>query len=293
MRQWNRFWMVLAATLVSCATSGWASGTRSYKIGQGFPFPPWDVGPMQGVSSDVLRAICEANGPMRCQIVVLPSQDCFDTDADGNAVVGAALASGRIDGCVTWFNTLERRRLGAEFGNGYSTGPVPQLIASDGNGQFDDLGESGSLDGARVGFLAGFFNDANCLATRYEDFDSAVFPSDSDGRSEMVAALVDGRIDLAFWDNPETVPEGAHLVGRGIATCGPELGLAVYPPSSSRKHASDELRRDYNCGLALIRMNGELQRICSTSPYPGGDPACVLEGPPPTAQCLEDNRPVP
>jgi hypothetical protein len=44
--------------------------------------------PDAGVSSDVLRAICAANGPMRCEIVVLPSQDCFDTDAQGNAFVG-------------------------------------------------------------------------------------------------------------------------------------------------------------------------------------------------------------
>jgi hypothetical protein len=109
----------------------------------------------------------------------------------------------------------------------------------------------------------------------------------------MVAALIGGEIDLAFWDNPETVPAGAHLVGHGIGTCGPELGLAVYPPSSKRRHVSDDLRRDYNCGLALIRMNGELERICTASPYPGGDPACILEGPPPTVQCLEDNAAAP
>jgi hypothetical protein len=123
---------------------------------------------------------------------------------------------------------------------------------------------------------------------RYDDFDVSVFPTDTAGRSELVAALLEGEIALAFWDNPNTVPEGAHLVGEGIATCGPDLALAVYPPNSNRR-ASDELRRDYNCGLALIRMSGELERICSTSPYPGGDPACILEGPPPTVECLEDN----
>jgi ABC-type amino acid transport substrate-binding protein len=232
------------ATFLACGGSDSVEETRSYNIAQGFPFPPWDVGPMEGVGSDVLRAICEANGPMRCEIVVLPAQECFDTDQDGNAVVGSALASGRVDGCMTWFDTPERRRLGVEFGDGFSSGPVPQLIAADGNEQFDDLGESGSLAGAVVGLLSGFFNDADCLAMRYDDFDVSVFPTDTAGRSELVAALLEGEIALAFWDNPNTVPEGAHLVGEGIATCGPDLALAVYPPNSNRR-ASDELRRDY------------------------------------------------
>jgi len=288
MRKWNRYGVALLLALVGC-NSGSASETRSYRIGQTFPFPPWDVAALEGVSTDVLRAICEANGPMQCELVPLTSQGCFDTDANGNPVVGSALADGDIDGCVTWFNTAERQRLGAEFGNGYSTGPVPQLIAANDNDRFDNLGESGSLDGAIVGFLAGFFSDADCLSRRYDDFQASIFSSDAQGRDRMVDALIGGEIDLAFWDNPETVPVGAHLVGNGIATCGPELGLAVFPPSAKRRHESDELRRDYNCGLALIRMNGELERICSTSPYPGGDPACVLEGPPPTVQCLEDN----
>src|SRR5262245_47466345 len=112
MRKWKGLWISFLATFLACGTSDSVEKTRSYKIGQGFPFPPWDVGPMEGVGSDVLRAICDANGPMRCEIVVLPAQECFDTDQDGNAVVGSALASGRVDGCMTWFDTPERRQLG-------------------------------------------------------------------------------------------------------------------------------------------------------------------------------------
>ncbi len=81
--------------------------------------------------------------------------------------------------------------------------------------------------------------------------------------------------------------------GEPILTCGPDLSLAVFPPSTRRKHKSDELQRDYNCGLALIRASGVLEQICVNSPHPGGDPACIFEGPPPTVQCLADNPPQP
>ena len=273
---------------------GAVAQARVYKIAQAFPFPPWDVGPLEGVTIDVLTAICEANTPMGCRFTVLPSEACFDTDGEGNVIVGPALASGQVDGCVSWFKTPARERLGAEFGHGYSSGSIPQLIASDGNTAFDDLGAEGSLDDADVAFFAGFFSDAACLSTRYTDFQAVLFSSDPAGREAMLAALLEENIDLAFWDSLGTVPEGTHLVGEPIEACGPDnLGLAVYPPSSSRKHESDGLRRDYNCGLAVIRANGVLEQICTNSPHPGGDPACLLDGPPPTLQCLADNPPPP
>jgi len=69
--------------------------------------------------------------------------------------------------------------------------------------------------------------------------------------------------------------------------------MMVFPPSTSRPHHSDSLRRDFNCGLALIRQNGKMAEICANSTHPGGDPACVLEGPEPTVQCLEENPAAP
>lgn len=48
--------------------------TRVYKIAQAFPYPPWDVGPLEGVSIDVLTAICEVNAPMECQFTAVPSE---------------------------------------------------------------------------------------------------------------------------------------------------------------------------------------------------------------------------
>ena len=276
--------------------------TRVYKIAQGFPFLPWDVGPLEGVNFDVIEAICEANAAMKCRIEARPFEDCFDTDVDGNPFVGPGLASFAVDGCMGWFITAERERLGVEFGHGFSSGPIPQLIASDVNTAFDTLGDQGSLD-AMVGFITGFFNDEGCLSVQYSDFDATTFDADQEGRDVMVAALLEGVIGLVFWDSINTVPEDTHLVGEP-GTCGPALSMPTYPPSSDsddsdsddsdsddtrRKNKSDALRRDYNCGLALIRENGVLEQICTESPHPGGDPACLLDGPPPTLQCLADN----
>ena len=275
----------------SMAAEKSGSATRDYNIAQSYPYPPWDVGPLEGVSIEVMTAICEANAPMRCRFTPVLSEECFDSDAGGNPVVGPGLASGRYDGCLTWFRTESREQLGAEFGHGYSEGATPQLIASDSNTTFDGLGASGSLGGADVAFFAGFFSDQACLAMQYGDFNALISASDDDSRDVLVSDLLNGAIDLIFWDNVSTVPSGTHRVGEPISACGPDTqGLAVYPPSTSRKDKSDALRRDFNCGLALIRLSGELEAICDASPHPGGDPACVLEGPPPTVQCLAENH---
>jgi hypothetical protein len=288
-------WLLLlaASTTVAALDPPAAAGVgmRDYRIAQSYPYPPWDVGPLEGVSIDVLHAICNVNAPMRCEFTPVRSEECFDTDAAGHPVIGDGLATGRFDGCLTWFTTAARQQLGAEFGHGYSTGSIPQLIASDGNTEFDQLGATGSLGGAAVTFFAGFFSDAACLGAYYTDFEASASASDNASRAARVSELLGGSIDLIFWDNVSTVPEGTHVVGAPVTTCGPdELGLAVYPPSERRKHRSDALRRDYNCGLALIRMSGALEAICSGSPHAGGDPACVLDDPPPTIQCLRENR---
>jgi hypothetical protein len=263
---------------------------RRYKIAQSYPYPPWDVGPYEGVSTEVATAICEANRSMDCRLIAVTSERCFDSDVDGDPIVGADLASGRFDGCLTWFRTPAREQLGAEFGHAYSTGSVPQLIASDSETEFDALGESGDLGGATVAFFAGFFSDATCLQGHYTGFEPVISASDDAGRSALLDSLDAGTVDLVFWDNVGTIPDGTHPVGEPVTTCGrDELGLAVFPPSESRRRKSDWLRRDWNCGLALIRLNGLLEEICSLSPHPGGDPACILEGPPPTEQCLAEN----
>lgn len=262
---------------------------RVYRIGLTYPFPPWDVGPLEGVDYDLLSAICKANRPMHCMLQALPSEACVDTDAGGNMIIGQALASGAIDGCVAWYGTDARKQLGAEFTDGYSYGPQPQLIAANGDTRYDGVGASGSLESAQVGFISGFFNDTNCLARHYSDFTASFYSSTSSGRDEMIAALIGGDLDLVFWDSVATLPAGTHLVGEPVLDCGPQLSMMVFPPSTSRPHQSDALRRDFNCGLALIRRSGKMAQICSSWTQPGVDPACVLEGPEPTVQCLEQN----
>ena len=287
LRSWLA--LVLPAVLLVAVPLVSSAQERVYRIALSFPFPPWGVGPLEGVDFDLLTAVCEANGPMGCRLEDRPSSDCVDTDENGQMIIGPALASGAVDGCVAWFGTEARMQLGAEFTDGYSRGPLPQLIAADGDARFDGLGAAGSLDGATVGFIAGFFNDSDCLANHYGDFSGFFFSSEQSGRDAMVADLLAGELDLAFWDSVETVPAGTHLVGQPVADCGPLLAMITFPPSTSRPHHSDALRRDFNCGLALIRESGEMAEICAASPHPGGDPTCVLEGPAPTVQCLENN----
>ena len=262
---------------------------RVYRIALSFPFPPWGVGPLEGVDFDLITAIREANSSMKCRLEDRPSSDCVDTDENGQMIIGPALASGKVDGCMAWFATDERIRLGAEFAEGYSRGPLTQLIAADGDARYDGLGASGSLDGGNVGFIAGFFNDDDCLGRHYTDFTADFYDSDQEGRDDMVLDLLAGVIDLVFWDSVATVPDGTHVVGEPVTDCGPLLSLITFPPRTSRPHHADALRRAFNCGLALIRESGEMQEICESSTHPGGDPTCVFEGPPPTVQCVEAN----
>ena len=263
---------------------------RNYKIGQQGGFPPFDIAPLVGVNNDILTAICDANTNMTCKLIALTSTDCVDTDDAGNQITGRALVWGRVVGCMGWFNTPTRKQLGMEFGEAYSRGTTPQLIALDGNMTFDTLGSEGQINDVTIGFIDGFFTDRECLNTRYGgNFGAEFFLSEQAGRDKMLAALSDEDLALIFWDNLDTLPEGTHPVGEPIEVCGPALSLATYPPNTQRKRKSDNLRRDYNCGLALIRENGELEAICQSWIDDGFNPACILEGPPPTVQCVEGN----
>jgi hypothetical protein len=287
----RRRFLSLAFLLVLAIGANANAQQRVYNIGLGFPFPPWDVGPLEGVNHDLLTAICAANGRMHCQIELRPYSDCVSSDAAGHPIIGPGLASGNLDGCVGWLDTPERQQLGGEFSNSYSFGPTPQLIAGNAYHDFDSLQDGQGLGGNKVGFLSGFFNNSSCLARHYGNFSAQVFEGSQSGRDAMIAGLANGTIALAFWDSIATVPANTHLVGVPIHDCGPLLAMIVFPPSTARQHQSDDLRRDFNCGLALIRSNGVMANICATSAHPGGDPQCILEGPAPTAQCVADNNP--
>ena len=283
--------LLFCMALVCCVSATQAAADeRKYKIGENGGFPPFDIVPGEGVDHDILTALCEANTNMTCKLKAVTVTDCVDFDETGNQITGPALVEGRVDGCIGWFDTPTRRQLGMEFGEIFSRGTTPQLIARDEDTTFDTLGPEGDFnDDVIIGFLKGFFNDAACLNTRYEgNFQTQFFSSEQE-RASMVTALRGGTLSLVFWDNLDTVPEGTHPVGERIEVCGPALSLATYPPSQRRKRKSDNLRRDFNCGLALIRENGELEAICNRWIEDGFNPACILEGPPPTVQCVEDN----
>jgi hypothetical protein len=105
----------------------------------------------------------------------------------------------------------------------------------------------------------------------------------------VAGRVLNGTIDLVFWESVATVPAGTHVVGVTIHDCGPGLSTIVSPPRQAAKLKADEFRRDFNCGLALIRLNGVMASICASSTHPGGDPHRILDGPAPTVQCLADN----
>jgi hypothetical protein len=54
---------LILTCLLLCVTGVSAAQSRQYTIALGFPFPPWDVGPLEGVNYDLLTAICSANTP--------------------------------------------------------------------------------------------------------------------------------------------------------------------------------------------------------------------------------------
>src|SRR5262245_48849225 len=182
--------LILALLCVCVLGANVDAKQRVYTIALGFPFPPWDVGPLQGVNYDLLTAICTANAAMHCKIVVRPYSDCVGSDAAGHPLIGPGLHAGRIDGCVGWLNTPEREQLGGEFAHAYSFGPTPQLIASDANHAFDSLQDGDSLGGAQVGFLSGFFNNPSCLSHHQSQFSVQVFEGSQSGRDAMIAGLV-------------------------------------------------------------------------------------------------------
>ena len=128
----------------------------------------------------------------------------------------------------------------------------------------------------------------DCVAVARPLFDR-FFNSYHGYRAASGSSSSPSTIDLAFWESVATVPAGTHVVGVPVHDCGPELSTIVFPPRKAAKHKADEFRRDFNCGLALIRQNGVMASICASSTHPGGDPHCILDGPAPTVQCLADN----
>jgi len=285
-------------------------GPNGFKIGlEPGTFPPFTSGEFKGIDFEVLKAVCEANTQMRCRVQLREFSEC---SVDGG--VGEALARGEVDGCVNWVETAPRIVQGFEFAEPYHTATPPQLIcvaAMDDASVCEtapeitppDMNDNGllNLNFATVGFVSGFFAASACLNDEYDANTYTVFRVNGENPILTEADLADrlnaGEIDYGFWTRPTSLPAGTTLAGVGVPSCGSESSLLLYPPSKGRKHKSDELRRAWNCGLALVRhtpalLADLLEALEAELGRPPLDPDEFLQdGPFPTVQCLEGNEP--
>ena len=288
-------------------------GPRHYKINTyDSGFPPWDIGTLDyeleqrnktgfaGAGLEILMRVCEANKAMKCSIIQDRYQRCLDVDSNNEQVIGDALKSGEFDGCHLWFQTAGRLGLGMEYSNGWSTGPRTTLIRSTiakAIGQKtvskpDAQDSLIDLDGAKVLFYKAFWTNESCLKKVYKNFSGETVPY-----GNAIPLLEDGKADYVFWFNdqalffPNTAVVGEPILDCHIGLPG-SLGLSVFPSREDGKQSqADQLRRDYNCGLALIRE--EIPALCeSVLKAHGRDPLCIslIDLPNPTARCLKDQN---
>jgi len=229
-------------------------GPGEFVIGLGDGYPPFDVGSLEGLNYDVLTAVCDANDDMDCDIQDAPYSDCFTTDDDGNAIIGAKLDDGTFDGCMGWYLTQARRDLGITFSEDYVAGMPTSLIALEATADITGT----DLGGASVGFISGYMVDQTCLDKHYSNYTAVVL----DDTTAVAAAVVDGTVLYAFWDSvlPDQLPEGTKLVGDEINDCTDEgLGLAAYGDNA------EDLVEAFNTGLDLLRDDGTLEQLCEES----------------------------
>jgi hypothetical protein len=70
------------------------SGSHKVKIGlDPGTFPPFTSGAFQGIDFEVLKAVCEANRTMKCELQLRAFSECSI-----EKVVGQALEKGTVDG---------------------------------------------------------------------------------------------------------------------------------------------------------------------------------------------------
>ena len=271
------------------------SGPKTFKIGlDPGTFPPFTSDEFKGIDYEVLKAVCETNHHMRCILQLREFSEC-NTDEG----VGTALEKGKVAGCINWIETPGRIVEGFEFAEPYHLSPAPQLICNDLLADPDcntqeppAEGEKIDLNGATVGFISGYAMNPTCLADKYENFQELIIGDigEVDEVDEWPS------LQFVFWDMSTEIPDGAIAVGVEVPSCGNENSLLLYPPSKRRWFKSDQLRREWNCGLALVRHSPELLETLleNLETELGRSPDDPLEfkqdGPLPTVQCLEGNE---
>jgi hypothetical protein len=279
-------------------------GPQKMKIGlDPGTFPPFTSGPFQGIDFEVLKAVCAANRTMKCEFQLRAFSECSMGEG-----VGQALEHGTVDGCINWVATAPRKAQGFEFANSYHTSSPPQLICvADLENSLTcatapEINGMGllNLNNATVGFVSGFFAAPACLNDIYDDGTYTVFKENGENpilsESELECRLNKGDIDYGVWVTTNPVPDGTILAGAEVPSCGSENSLLLYPPSTGRPHQSDTLRREWNCGLALVRQTPELLTDLLTAlenelgRAPLNPEEFIQDGPVPTVQCLEGNN---
>ena len=279
------------------------TGPKKFKIGlDPGTFPPFTSGEFKGIDFEVLKAVCEANPRMRCELQLREFSECSIGDG-----VGSALEQGAVDGCINWVETAPRKVQGFEFSDPYHTSSPPQLICvadmvnSSTCAHALEITEAEpllNLNNAIVGFVSGFFAAPSCLNDVYDMSSYTAFEENGENPilsdRDLIEELNNGSIHYGFWDTTTPVPDGMTLAGVGVPSCGSHNSLLLYPPSTRRPHKSDAVRRAWNCGLALVRNSPELladlrQALEIELGRPPLDPQEFMQdGPLPTVQCLEE-----
>ena len=271
------------------------SGPKTFRIGlDPGTFPPFTSDEFKGIDYEILKAVCKTNRHMRCIVQLREFSEC-NTDEG----VGTALEVGRVDGCINWMETPARTVQGFEFAEPYHLSPAPQLICEAGLHMCDTQallaeGEKIDLNGATVGFISGYAAIPACLGDKYENFQELIITniSEVDDVGEWPS------LDFVFWDMSTDIPDGTMAVGVEVPSCGNENSLLLYPPSNRRRFKSDKLRREWNCGLALVRHTPVVLEslLANLETELGRLPHDALEfkqdGPLPTVQCLVGNEDV-
>lgn len=267
---------------------------RNYKVAQGDPnfsqpFPPWDLDfGTDGFSRDILRAVCDANGEMSCEIVVRAYGDCLFTDLSQptTAGIGPILLQEEIVGCLSWPRTSSRVSRGLAFTHAYSGSNAPGasdsviLSRSPSAGEVDELA-----------FVSGFAADASCANTVGYAYPDSLAVSGPQAAVDAVDADTDAILQDALLATGIDVPQDLFEIRGDPAgdplRCLGDIAVMTYPPGDLED--TNSFVSDFNCGLSLIAEDGTYAQICSA--YDGGDrgepPFCfdAAEIEPPSRSC--------
>ena len=160
---------------------------------------------------------------------------------------------GRFDACMRWFDTPQRKQLGAEFADAHSLGPVPQLIACDSNPVFDDLDEGDDLwrGGRWVPERPPPQPGLASAATTRTSLRTFLRRRSTGMQDAMIAALLNGTTTWPSWDYARPFRGHEHVASVMVHLIVAGALDDRFRPAKGREHKADESAVTLNCGLAL------------------------------------------